>query len=58
MDNGTRIITELSVASVTLSAFFDAIPAVAALVGAIYYGIQIWETKTIKEIRERWKSKS
>jgi len=53
MDNSTRIITEVSVASVTFASLMDALPAIAALVGAVYYGFMIWETETVKKWRER-----
>ncbi len=54
MDNSTRVITEISVAGVTFASFVDVLPAVAALVGAIYYGVQIWETETVKRLTGRW----
>ena len=54
MDNSTRVITEISVAGVTFASFVDVLPAVAALVGAIYYGVQIWETETVKRLTRRW----
>jgi len=53
MDNSTRIVTELSVASVTFASLMDALPAIAAVVGAVYYGFMIWETETVKKWRER-----
>ena len=53
MDNSTRIVTELSVASVTFASLLDVLPAIAALVGAIYYGFMIWETETVRKWRER-----
>lgn len=54
MDNGTRIITEISVAGITFASFVDALPSVAAAVGAIYYAFQIWETPTVRSWRSRW----
>lgn len=54
MDNSTRVLTEISVAGVTFASFMDVLPAVAALVGAIYYGVQIWETETVKRLTKRW----
>lgn len=54
MDNGSRIVTEISVAGVTAASFMDALPAVAALVGAVYYGFMIWETETVKKWTGRW----
>lgn len=49
MDNGTRVVTEISVAGVTFASFMDAIPAVAGIVGAIYYAVMIWETETVRK---------
>lgn len=54
MDNGTRIAVELSVAGVTFASVMDALPAIAAMVGAVYYGVMIWETETIKKWTGRW----
>ena len=54
MDNGTRIEVEMSVAGVTFASFMDALPAIAALVGAIYYGFMIWETETVRKWTGRW----
>ena len=54
MDNGTRIITEISVAGITFASFVDALPSLAAAVGAIYYLFQIWETPTVRGLRRRW----
>lgn len=53
MDNGTRIITEISVAGITFASFIDALPSLAALVGAIYYSFQIWETDTVRSWRRK-----
>lgn len=49
MDNGTRVAVEFSVAGVTFASFMDALPAIAALVGAVYYAFMIWETETMKK---------
>jgi len=54
MDNGTRVAVELSVAGVTFASFMDALPAVAAGVGAIYYAFMVWETETVKKWTGRW----
>lgn len=40
----------LSVVAI-LGAIAGALPPLAALVGIVYYGILIWESKTIKEWR-------
>lgn len=53
MDNATKVITEISVASVTLGAFMEWITPVGALVGLVYYSIKIWETDTVKTLTGR-----
>lgn len=53
MDNTTRVLTEIGVASVTLGAFMDWITPVGALVGLVYYSIKIWETETVKILTGR-----
>lgn len=54
MDNSTRIVAELSVAGVTFASLMDALPAIAALVGAAYYCFMIWETETVRKWTGRW----
>ena len=53
MDNATKVLTELGVATVTVGAFMDWITPVGALVGLVYYSIKIWETETVKILTGR-----
>ena len=53
MDNATKVLTEVGVATVTVGAFMDWITPVGALVGLVYYSIKIWETETVKILTGR-----
>ena len=53
MDNATKVLTEIGVATVTVGAFMDWITPVGALVGLVYYSIKIWETETVKILTGR-----
>jgi hypothetical protein len=53
MDNATKVITEIGVASVTIGAFMDWLTPAGALVGLIYYTVKLWETETVKILTGR-----
>lgn len=51
-DKPGRIFDIAALGSITL-AFLDIVPKMAALFGAIYYAILVWETKTVRRLTGR-----
>lgn len=52
-----RATGDVAAASSVLAALFGLMPAIAGIFGIVWYGIQIWESKTVQHAGKRWRER-
>lgn len=53
MTDNAKFVTDRAADASLFAALFGLLPAIVAVLGAVYYALQIWESKTVQEWRAR-----
>lgn len=55
LDLPTRVVGDVAAGATVVGSLMGFLPVAAAIVGIIWYTIQIWETKTVQALVAKWR---